>query len=251
VGDSITFNASGVNPESGDLAASATFEISGSQLIITLTNTGPTAYKQSDLLAGVFFDLADVNELERVSATLVGDYAVVYGDGVTPFEAPEGYENLLPDVGTEWAAVVNQTDDDPLLLDGTSFRGAQYGISVNGYGPFGPDNRFETTLPAYVLDHPSSPDGSNFGMASSIGPEGINGILDTPIVVGGSVQFVFNVTGALSTADISNVNFQYGTDADKNPNIQNGVVPEPSTMSLLGLGIAGFMAMAKMRRKHA
>jgi hypothetical protein len=88
-------------------------------------------------------------------------------------------------------------------------------------------------------------------MASSIGPEGINGILDTPIVVGGSVQFVFNVTGALSTADISNVNFQYGTDADKNPNIQNGVVPEPSTMSLLGLGIAGFMAMAKMRRKHA
>lgn len=41
VGDSITFNASGINNvEPGELAASATFTIDGNQLIITLTNTG-------------------------------------------------------------------------------------------------------------------------------------------------------------------------------------------------------------------
>lgn len=198
-----------------------------------------------------------MNELERVSATLIGDWEVVTGDGsVWPPEDHPYYDDVAAllaagDVGTEWAAVVNQTGDDPLLLDGTSFRGAQYGISVNGFGPFGPDNLFDTSWNAYILDHPGSPDGANFGMASGLTEGGIagEGTSDVPVVVGGSVQFVFNVTGELSTEDISNVNFQYGTTSATDPNIT--IAPEPSTMSLLGIGLAGFMALAKIRRKRA
>ena len=232
--DSITFFGDGVNSEGGSvLSASALFEISGSQLIITLTNTADLAVRQSDLLAGVMFDLANGNALTDVSATLIGDWTVIAGTDAFTHE-------LLPDVGTEYAYRDN--------LTGSEFRGAQYGVSANGFGPFGPENRFDTSQPNDVLHKPASPDGANFSLASAIPVAGIPGLSDVPIVVGGAVQFVFDYTGDLSVADISNVNFQYGTSLT-DPDIT--IVPEPSTMTLLGVGIAGFLAARRMRKTLA
>jgi len=172
---------------------------------------------------------------------LVGDWQVLQTQGgvLLPFVPPSGYEDLLPDVGTEFAFVGD--------LSGSDFHGAQYGVASAGFGYFAPDDRFDTTKPSNVLYKPADPDGINFGLASAISGTAQPGTTKDPVIVGGSVQFLFNFTGSLSTSDISNVNFQYGTSPSE-PNI---IVPEPATVSLLGVGIAGLSAARYVRRKRA
>jgi len=234
--DSISFTGQGTNPQSGELEANAVFEIVGSQLIITLANTGPAAEVPSDLLSGVFFDLANANLLTPVSAMLVNGAQVIQNGA--PFVQPAGYE-LLPDVGTEFAFLGD--------LSGSAFRGAQYGIEASGLGYFGPGDRFDTSKPDDVLSPPASPDGANFGLASAISGTANSKVTGVPVIVGGSVQFVFGYEGSLSLSDISNVNFQYGTSTS-DPNL---IVPEPSTIALMGIGIAGLAAARRVRKNRA
>ena len=70
----ITFAAS-----SGALAASVTFEVSGTNLMVTLTNTSMAdVLVPSNVLTAVFFDINGVGALASVSALLDG--STVYYD---------------------------------------------------------------------------------------------------------------------------------------------------------------------------
>ena len=123
----------------------------------------------------------------------------------------------------------------------SGFGGADYGISSSGLDVFsggdfnGPD-----------LDSPAAVNGSNFGIA----PTGYDsstantGVHNDPIILG-SVVFTLDIDGDLTTDDIGNVGFQYGTSQSE-PFI---VVPEPTTISLLGLGVAGLLIRRKRRQQ--
>src|SRR5687768_5217462 len=71
-----------VNGSSGPLSASAKFETSGTNLIVTLTNTSTAdVLKPVDVLTGLFFDLAGNPSLSRTSA-LIAPGSEVYEDNV-------------------------------------------------------------------------------------------------------------------------------------------------------------------------
>jgi len=176
VGDSITFNATGGFSDDGewhDLAASATFEIVASQLLITLTNTGPAAEVPSDLLAGVLFDLADGNTLTAYSATLGEGDVVLNGSALNPEQI--AYGNLAGEFGFR---------QDLHTIDPEILRGAQYGVSANGIdNDYNDESVFGVDTVNWVisgpdLDPPEAPDGANFGLASAISSGANTGVTD-------------------------------------------------------------------------
>src|SRR3989304_2718962 len=137
----MTFSAS-----SGSLSASATFETSGSNLIVTLTNTSAADVTvPSDVLTAFFFTLAGDPTLTTLSAMLNSGSSVYYD--------PQG-QPLGGVVGGEWAYRDN--------LSGAPLN-ADEGISSAGFGLFGPGDLF----PGDDLAPPLSPDGSQYGLLSA------------------------------------------------------------------------------------
>ncbi|MBX7258251.1 MAG: PEP-CTERM sorting domain-containing protein [Candidatus Hydrogenedentes bacterium] len=223
-GASITFSAAGSGALS-NLSASAEFEISGSNLIITLTNTATSpALEPADILTAFFFSLNGVT-LTPVSAVLGGSSVVLYDD------APVGGV-----VGGEWAY------ESGIAAPG----GADQGISSTGLsGLFGASSDY---FPGDNLDGEANVGGMAYGIVPASGTTGGN----TPVTgpnpfIQDSVIFTLSFTGDLSLDDISDVSFQYGTSPSE-PNLS--VVPEPASLSLLGIGIA-FMAVRRGMKKRS
>lgn len=205
----------------GTRAASALFHVSGTDLIVTLTNTTPNdVLVPVDLLTAVFWDSSVTLTLGRTSGVLAGGSAVVFGP------APAGGI-----IGGEYAYKG--------ALAGAP-HGAKYGISSAGFGLFGPGDLF----PGPDLEPPASPDGMNYGLLSA----GDNPATGNPAVTGGNPLIknavVLTLSGLPAGFDpstmISNVSFQYGTGLEE-PNI-----PEPGTALLL---VVGAVAMACRPRR--
>lgn len=219
---SITFSGS-----SGNLAASATFEIVSEgadfDFLITLTNTSiADVTAPSQVLTGVFFSIAGDPTLNPYWAMVPGGSSVLNapGSAVSGSLSPGG-----PDVGGEWAYRAG--------LVGAP-NGANQGISSAGLGLFGPSDRFRTDS---NLQGPNSINGLEYGITSAgDDPATINGdsVLGTTALIQNSVVFALGATlPGFSTGDISNVSFQYGPSLTDT----NVRVPEPTTLLLLGSGL--------------
>lgn len=224
----ITFSGS-----SGDLAASVTFDVSGTDLLVTLTNTSTADPSvPADILTGVIFSITGNPFLTKTSATLHSGSSVIHGP--SPSTDPGAV------VGGEWA----YTND----LSSTGFAG-QSAIYSSGY--FDGNARF----PGNNLDGPGSVDGLQYGITTLYDLSGNdNGGIDNGGLIQNSVDFVLSgLPGGFELSSISDVSFQYGTDLSE-PNIPSDgggggggtPVPEPGTLILVGVGLAG---LAMYRRK--
>lgn len=212
-----------IGASSGTLSASVTFDTSGTDLIVTLTNTSLNdALVPIDILTGVFFDVSGpALVLTRTSAIVPVGSSVFYGT-----TDPGGV------VGGEWA-----------YLGGLSGPGGRdYGISSSGLGLFGPGDVF----PGSDLQPPASPDGLQYGITSA----GDNLATGNAPVTGGNAliknRVVFTLSGLPSGFDpstmIGNILFQYGTD------LSEPSFPEPGSMTLLAAGAVLLLRRARFSR---
>lgn len=224
---------------SGTLSAAVDFELSGTTLTVSVQNTSLTdVLDQAQMLSAVFW--CGNGTLTPVSA-LLGAGAVVQYATVNGSTAPTG-----GNVGGEYAYAA-------AALPG----GATNGISASGFGVFGNGN-----FNGPDLSPPAAVNGFNYAITSA-GDNITTGNNPVTGVGGGANPYVqntnpagfavvFTLTGFTGTlADISCVSFQYGTAlTDTNiPGIPSGVVPEPSSLAIAGLGALGLFGYGLRRRR--
>ena len=200
----------------GTRQASATFDASGADLIVTLANTSSgDVLVPADVLTALFFDVNDGPlTLTRGSAIVPGGSSVLFG-GTDPGGV----------IGGEWAYRGGLVGPD----------GAAYGISAAGLGLFGSSDVF----PGSNLQGPADPDGLQYGISSAgdnpaTGNAAVTGLF---ALVKNTVEFRLSglPTGFDPSQSISNVQWQYGTALDE-PRI-----PEPACLLLLALaGVVGW-----------
>jgi hypothetical protein len=204
----ITFSAS-----QGSLAASVTFDTSGTDLIVTLTNTSAADVTvQNQILTAVFFDVGG-----PLLSLNPGAGSAVLASGSTVLFGTSDPGNV---VGGEWQYLAG--------IGGSAPHGANYGISSAGYGIFGSPN-----FPGSNLQGPAAINGLQYGITSA-GDDSSTGqpaVTGTNALIQNSVVFTLPglPVGFDPATAISNVNFQYGTSL-LDSNIQ---VPAPGALSLL------------------
>ena len=138
--DFISFSASGVSGKETNLGATATFELSGNKLSVTLSNTGDATRFQEDFLTALFFDIDGAPSLTKNSALLADGHGVVYWDKGTGSEQPYTWSDppAADDVSGEWAFGYG--------LSGAP-GGAKFGFSSAGFGLFGEEQLFSQESP--------------------------------------------------------------------------------------------------------
>jgi MYXO-CTERM domain-containing protein len=212
----LTASASG-----GGRSAQAVFAASGSNLVVTLTNTATDDIDQPIfVLTGVFFSITGPTvNLTRTSAIINAGSAAI---NFSP--QPAG-----GDVGGEWAYKAG--------LVGAPF-GATRGISSSGLGLFGVADLF----PGTDLTPPSAPDGLQWGITTAgDNPATSNGGTNTPLIKNSVVFILAGLPAGFDPeARITEIGFQYGTALDE-PQLQ---VPTPAAGLVL---VAAF----GLRRRRA
>lgn len=206
----------------GSLAAEAEFSVSGSNLVIRLSNSSTfDTLVPADVLTAVFWDISGAPvALTRTSVVLGGTSSAVGSGGTDPGNA----------VGGEWAYKNN----------GATFPGGRaYGVSSSGLGDFGPGDRF----PGNNLEGPTNPDGMQYGLLSvgdniatmNGGMAGNTFIKHEVVITMGGLPANFDL------GRIGNVWFQYGTDYS-----EGGFVPTPAGVA--AFGVAGMFATRRRRK---
>ena len=216
---------------SGNRSATAEFARSGSDLLVTLTNTSTAdALESADILTAVFFEITGDPALTRTSAMLPLASSVWMGGtgaDVTPLDRI---------VGGEWT------------YQNSIFAVPPYnqGISSAGLGVFGPSTRF----PGPNLQGPNNPDGVQYGLTSvgdnlTTGNGGLNG----EHLIKNSIVFTLGGFSGEPDAVILSASFQYGTSLDE-PQFA-GHVPEPGSLVLWLFGTLALGARCRQVRRKA
>jgi hypothetical protein len=221
----ITFTGGGTNGASGNnLAASAEFDLSGSTLTVTLTNTATSSnakYVPSDVLTAVYFGTTSLAALTPETATLDGSTVI----------SPDG-----TNVGANWE-----------FLGGFSpVRGLVNGLSASGLSVFGQGNFNNCTTTSSC----NNLGGIDWGLVPSFFPpsQGINGGVNGTTLVDDSVQFTLTATPGFSLASVNSVQFQWGTTNSEFSADGFSSAPEPSTLLLVGGGM--ILAGLWRRKRH-
>lgn len=196
---------------SGTLAATADFELTGSTLTVTLTNTSAADTTiPENVLTGVFFNTTSV--LTPVSANLNGST-------------------------THFGAVVNNVGEGWQYKSGVNAQGKNSGLSAAGLDIFGPNGNFFS--PAVKVN------GLGYGILSAGDNLGTyNGGFHGPLVKN-SVQFLLTAASGFSLNELGNsVVFQYGTSITEPHFMGTSVVPEVTSITVWSLlvGLAAFLS---------
>jgi PEP-CTERM motif len=237
----ITFGGSGTGPGGVAVTASAIFDITGNDLTITLRNTSPSNNGQDvpgSTLTGLFWDFTGNPTLTPFSATVGPGSSIM---GTCDLVSCVGVNNVGGEFGYQATSLPGSADR---------------GISSSGYldtGLAGNIGNFNNGAAGTDLDKPASLDGINFGIISAAPGFNPNGGLDKDPLITDSVVFVLHGVSGLSINDISHVSFQYGTALSElnvpgDPRDPPALIPEPGTLSLLGLGFVG-LTMLRRRQK--
>lgn len=209
----------------GGRQATASFAVSGTNLVVTLSNSSAIdALVPVDVLTAVFFKLQGVGSLTPVSAVLASG-SIVQND-----PAPVGGI-----VGGEFAYVNGGA--------GLAALGYDQGISSSGLGIFGNPN-----FPGTNLEPPNAVDGLQYGITTAgDNVATTNGGLDVPLIKNAVVFTLSGLAGGFTEDNLQllGIRFQYGTALD-----EPYLTPEPGFYGLLALGFAGVFIVA-MRRKNA
>lgn len=226
----------------GTLAASAMFDTSGGNLVVTLSNISTAdCLVPANLLSTVFFDIAESPTLTKVSAVLASG-SHIYRGGAQVSDPAGGV------VGGNWA-YKNGIGGAP--------NGATYGIGSSGLGIFGNGDVFPGTDLGGDTGNP--PDGMAYNLLSAgDNPSTGNSPLRTRTFIGNSVAFTLGglPDGFDPSAAISKVYFQYGTalsepgfrSETRDPPVPvSGDIPEPMTACGLCLGVLGLVRYVRRR----
>lgn len=223
------------------------FDCSGGVLCIELQNsldipgsTADDAVSPPDILTGVFFDLMGLPPAPTKLSATAEDPLVTVGPGAATVAQPG------TNVGAAWAFKYFTTPP--------ASHAGNFGIAASGLGgTFGSGDLFCTPggpscplLPNGNGGTTSGLGGVNFGILPvgdvlTTGTGGFNN--NDPYQKNKAIFRVGNLNLAGFNASwLSNVSFQYGSALDE------GIIPEPGVIALLGMGMVALGAWSSRRR---
>jgi hypothetical protein len=241
----------------GDRAASARFDTSGSNLILTLSNTATAdAMVQVDILTAVFFDFLDSStNLVLQSVTASGGLGI-YQQNSTVNSTADG---ILDSLTVANLAAPGSTNGGPGSFDGgwqyrENFSGLVGGIDqtrglgTNGLGIFNGNQVKDVDNQDYALT----------SAGDDVGTSQAKQLFNIPLIKN-SVTFTFSGLPAgfvLTETSVSNVRFQYGTSVSEpflTASFPPVHAPEPVSLvvwSVLGLAGCGWSRITRRRSRR-
>jgi hypothetical protein len=210
---------------SGSLAATADFSLTGSTLMVTLSNTSSAdVLVPGDVLMAVLFNTTSV--LTPVSASLNG--STVY------------YASIVGNVGEGWE-----------YKSGISAQGMNSGISGSGLG-----GTFDSASPNFFSPAQPPLDGVNYGILSAgdNSATGNGGVTGGGPLIKNSIEFTLTAAAGFSLSELGDkVVFQYGTNLTE-PSFDgtvDGTVPEPASVVVWSSLVSCIGIVAIHRRNRA